>query len=146
MTSSIKLLKVSYWWFHQLEKYPNGRLDANALLKSMCKLQLVAILVDGWRKWLRVEIFIKINRVIESHFQPPVPPRPWSGIKKTIRYKSVCPQDPVFDYTQSQFQDEDCLYLNIFVPYEVSVDILVVFYAVHNALYCQVSNEHEDAI
>ncbi|XP_043348173.1 neuroligin-1 isoform X2 [Dermochelys coriacea] len=72
----------------------------------------------------------------EHRFQPPEPPSPWSDIKNATQFASVCPQniiegrlpevmlpvwftnnlDVVSTYVQDQ--NEDCLYLNIYVPTE----------------------------
>lgn len=72
----------------------------------------------------------------ERRFQPPEPPIPWSDIRNTTQFASVCPQTitegrlpevmlPVW-FTNSlevvssyvQDQSEDCLFLNIYVPTE----------------------------
>ncbi|KAK2530872.1 hypothetical protein Q9966_008741 [Columba livia] len=72
----------------------------------------------------------------ERRFQPPEPPSPWSETKNTTQFAPVCPQniiegrlpevmlpvwftnnlDVVSTYVQDQ--NEDCLYLNIYVPTE----------------------------
>uniref|UniRef100_A0A8C4Y1E4 Carboxylesterase type B domain-containing protein n=1 Tax=Gopherus evgoodei TaxID=1825980 RepID=A0A8C4Y1E4_9SAUR len=72
----------------------------------------------------------------EHRFQPPEPPSPWSDIKNATQFAPVCPQniiegrlpevmlpvwftnnlDVVSTYVQDQ--NEDCLYLNIYVPTE----------------------------
>ncbi|XP_072914246.1 neuroligin-3a isoform X6 [Hemitrygon akajei] len=71
----------------------------------------------------------------EKRFQPPEPPPSWSGIRNVTHFSPVCPQnilgmvpeimlpiwftanlDVVATYIQDQ--NEDCLYLNIFVPTE----------------------------
>ncbi|XP_017934749.1 neuroligin-1 isoform X2 [Manacus vitellinus] len=72
----------------------------------------------------------------ERRFQPPEPPSPWADIKNTTQFAPVCPQniiegrlpevmlpvwftnnlDVVSTYVQDQ--NEDCLYLNIYVPTE----------------------------
>ncbi|KAM6259917.1 neuroligin-1 isoform 4-T5 [Spheniscus humboldti] len=72
----------------------------------------------------------------ERRFQPPEPPSPWGDIKNTTQFAPVCPQniiegrlpevmlpvwftnnlDVVSTYVQDQ--NEDCLYLNIYVPTE----------------------------
>ncbi|XP_071608745.1 neuroligin-1 isoform X2 [Heliangelus exortis] len=72
----------------------------------------------------------------ERRFQPPEPPSPWADIKNTTQFAAVCPQniiegrlpevmlpvwftnnlDVVSTYVQDQ--NEDCLYLNIYVPTE----------------------------
>lgn len=71
----------------------------------------------------------------EKRFMPPEPPSSWSGIKNATHFAPVCPQnihnavpeimmpiwftsnlDMVTTYLQDQ--NEDCLYLNIYVPTE----------------------------
>ncbi len=71
----------------------------------------------------------------EKRFLPPEPPLSWSGIKNATHFAPVCPQNihnavpeimmPVwFTFnldivaTYIQDQNEDCLYLNIYVPTE----------------------------
>ena len=72
----------------------------------------------------------------ERRFQPPEPPSSWTGIRNTTQFAAVCPQhldersllhdmlpiwftanlDTLMTYVQDQ--NEDCLYLNIYVPTE----------------------------
>ncbi|KAJ7319633.1 hypothetical protein JRQ81_019144 [Phrynocephalus forsythii] len=72
----------------------------------------------------------------ERRFQPPEPPSSWTGIRNVTQFAAVCPQyldersllndmlpvwftanlDTVMTYVQDQ--NEDCLYLNIYVPTE----------------------------
>lgn len=71
----------------------------------------------------------------EKRFLPPEPPSSWSGIKNATHFAPVCPQNihnavpeimmPIwFTFnldivaTYIQDQNEDCLYLNIYVPTE----------------------------
>nr|XP_006632838.2 PREDICTED: neuroligin-3 isoform X1 [Lepisosteus oculatus]XP_015206860.1 PREDICTED: neuroligin-3 isoform X1 [Lepisosteus oculatus]XP_015206861.1 PREDICTED: neuroligin-3 isoform X1 [Lepisosteus oculatus] len=71
----------------------------------------------------------------EKRFMPPEPPSSWSGIRNTTHFAPVCPQNihnavpeimmPIwFTFnldivaTYIQDQNEDCLYLNIYVPTE----------------------------
>ncbi|KAL0588172.1 Neuroligin-4, X-linked, partial [Plecturocebus cupreus] len=72
----------------------------------------------------------------ERRFQPPEPPSSWTGIRNATQFAAVCPQhldersllhdmlpiwftanlDTLMTYVQDQ--NEDCLYLNIYVPTE----------------------------
>uniref|UniRef100_A0A8C4STH4 Neuroligin 3a n=2 Tax=Polypteridae TaxID=8289 RepID=A0A8C4STH4_ERPCA len=71
----------------------------------------------------------------EKRFMPPEPPSSWSGIRNATHFAPVCPQNihnavpdimmPIwFTFnldivaTYIQDQNEDCLYLNIYVPTE----------------------------
>ena len=44
-------------------------------------------------------------------FQPPVPPRPWHSVRKTVAYGPASPQG-----RGESNQNEDCLYLNVWTP------------------------------
>lgn len=46
-------------------------------------------------------------------FEPPIPAKPWSGIKRVTSYPSFCVQFESV-VTQTVFGEEDCLYLNVF--------------------------------
>eukprot|EP00075_Anas_platyrhynchos_P014382 XP_027303635.1 neuroligin-3-like isoform X1 [Anas platyrhynchos] len=71
----------------------------------------------------------------EKRFMPPEPPPSWSGIRNATHFSPVCPQNihnavpeimlPIWftsnlDIVATYIQDpnEDCLYLNIYIPTE----------------------------
>lgn len=71
----------------------------------------------------------------EKRFMPPEPPSSWSGIRNATHFSPVCPQNihtavpeimlPIWftsnlDFVATYIQDpnEDCLYLNIYIPTE----------------------------
>ncbi|XP_064422542.1 neuroligin-3 [Latimeria chalumnae] len=73
--------------------------------------------------------------IAEKRFMPPEPPSSWSGIRNATHFAPVCPQNihnavpeimmPVWftsnlDIVATYIQDhnEDCLYLNIYIPTE----------------------------
>jgi para-nitrobenzyl esterase len=55
-----------------------------------------------------------------NRFRPPIPVRPWTGIREAIRLGSPCPQDDGIDYRPWQDPNlpgsEDCLFLNVWSP------------------------------
>jgi para-nitrobenzyl esterase len=52
-------------------------------------------------------------------FASPVPPQAWSGVLQTQQFRSSCPQPPgVIENIPST--DEDCLYLNVYTPPNVT--------------------------
>ncbi|KAE8622295.1 hypothetical protein XENTR_v10005182 [Xenopus tropicalis] len=102
--------------------------------------------IRGTRTPLPIEILGPVEQYLgvpyaspptgERRFQPPEPPSSWTGIKNATQFAPVCPQfldersllndmlpiwftanlDTVVSYVQDQ--NEDCLYLNIYVPTE----------------------------
>ena len=54
--------------------------------------------------------------------QPPEHGPWWSGDRNATRLAPVCPQYAGFEvYARVSLQDEDCLYLNVFAPYEAGI-------------------------
>jgi len=56
----------------------------------------------------------------DLRFAPPVPPAPWSGPLQTQQFRSSCPQPPGL-VVNIPSTDEDCLYLNVYTPPNVTV-------------------------
>lgn len=52
----------------------------------------------------------------ELRWQLPQPPKAWTGVLDATKYKSACPQLSRYGSTEASY-DEDCLYLNVTVPY-----------------------------
>ncbi|XP_074067388.1 liver carboxylesterase 1-like isoform X2 [Macrotis lagotis] len=67
-------------------------------------------------------------------FSPPQPPEPWEYVKNTTTYPPLCPQDIAVakelsslfclrNETFSMTSSEDCLYLNIYTPSDLTMKI-----------------------
>ena len=55
----------------------------------------------------------------ERRFQKPTTPASWTGIGNATRFGWVCPQHEYQDlFNSTPVQNEDCLYLNVYTPYE----------------------------
>lgn len=68
-------------------------------------------------------IYYFVRYVFNGFFillQPPVEPRPWFQVRNVTKWPSACLQQTK---SKEVFGDEDCLYLNVFVP-SVSCSIL----------------------
>lgn len=53
----------------------------------------------------------------ELRFKKPVPPQPWDGIRNATEFEKRCAQTSRAYFRQPPAgQNEDCLYLNIFMP------------------------------
>ena len=52
-------------------------------------------------------------------FAKPIPKKPWEGIRNALDYGAKCPQKTS---NSSESTDEDCLYLNIFIPIDALID------------------------
>lgn len=54
---------------------------------------------------------------VPKHFcilKPPEKPDAWTGVRDTLQYGNECPQSDYF--SPKKIGNEDCLYLNVFVP------------------------------
>jgi para-nitrobenzyl esterase len=56
----------------------------------------------------------------------PQPPAPWSGVLDAFQARTPCPQTG-----QYASLDEDCLYLNVFVPFRYANNKLPVMVWIH---------------
>ncbi|KAJ7393152.1 neurexin protein binding [Desmophyllum pertusum] len=77
----------------------------------------------------------------ELRFAAPNPAKPWSEIKKAIKYGAACPAQPDFPISHLSRSDageenEDCLYLNVFVPSTVKPDVkMAVMVWIHGGAF-----------
>ncbi|CAH2016046.1 unnamed protein product [Acanthoscelides obtectus] len=54
---------------------------------------------------------------VESlRFKRPLPPKPWKGILDATENKKICWNLAIIDIEDDPRQNEDCLYLNVYVP------------------------------
>lgn len=51
----------------------------------------------------------------DLRWEPPQPPRPWSGTRQAVQFAPACPQLPA-RWLPTPVWSEDCLYLNIWTP------------------------------
>ena len=84
-----------------------------------------------------------ICRSILLFFQLPEPAEPCRHVCPALRFGSTCPQNAAI-YKYTKYQAEDCLSLNVFVPYEVKMyhglSLLVYnrhFQTCHNSYHLQ---------
>ncbi|XP_065216359.1 carboxylic ester hydrolase-like [Planococcus citri] len=74
----------------------------------------------------------------ELRFKPPVPVKPWSGIRNTSEPPPKCVQPEIVSPNETRIiGQEDCLYLNVFVPNELfnSTGKAPVMVAIHGGAY-----------
>ncbi|CAG7726186.1 unnamed protein product [Allacma fusca] len=83
-------------------------------------------------------------------FEIAEPVRPWKDIRDAVNYSSICPQqDPILGKPDEVMGDEDCLYLNIYVPHEercTGDQKLPVLFHIHGGAFTSGSGELYDPI
>ncbi|MGH6958418.1 MAG: carboxylesterase/lipase family protein [Caulobacteraceae bacterium] len=60
-----------------------------------------------------VEVFKGLPYASQRRWEPPSPPRPWSGVRDASQFGPICPQPVGPRRNLDQKQSEDCLYLNV---------------------------------
>lgn len=50
----------------------------------------------------------------ELRWRPPIPAKPWHGVREATKFASECAQNPIWGHPK--VVDEDCLYMNVWTP------------------------------
>ena len=69
----------------------------------------------------------------ELRWKPPLPVKPWKGIRPAVAFGAAAPQtpSPMGGITEDIWQDEDCLYLNVWTPAKSKEETLPVMVWIH---------------
>ncbi|MEW6186734.1 MAG: carboxylesterase/lipase family protein [Thermodesulfobacteriota bacterium] len=69
----------------------------------------------------------------ELRWKPPLPVKPWKGIRPALTFGPSAPQtpSPMGGITEETWQDEDCLYLNVWTPAKSKEEALPVMVWIH---------------
>lgn len=70
----------------------------------------------------------------DFRFRSPQPVIPWQGTLNVTEVKSDCPQMPILGPTAKSV-DEDCLYLNVYVPQTTNAESLPVMFWIYGGGY-----------
>ncbi|KAK3089956.1 hypothetical protein FSP39_008018 [Pinctada imbricata] len=74
--------------------------------------------------------------IVDLRFENPVPPAEWEGIRNCTVLPPACPQNPDLLYIRKHTpkfnkENEDCLYLNVYVPQDRGPSLLPVLLYIH---------------
>lgn len=76
-------------------------------------------------------------------WKPPLPVKPWNGVRKAAEYGPNCPQ-PESGFAAPSVQSEDCLMINVWAPKDYKTKRLPVMVSIHGGAYILGSGNMED--